>query len=187
MHGVSDYAVLYPKTVGLVRGFMHLIKRDEIEGESLYLVVKNNAEDIIHMLRAEGFHKLMFCEHKKPLQIGNGFTKMLNRTWEMHVRLIQMKEGWIAIQGEVEISRRYVQHMFSQRSPVLYELANMLKKNGIDYRIWSEKVNEYVSSVVDDHHIKLKGIPALLPWIPTCTIGSALGLWGLLRFLGLAL
>ncbi len=181
---VSDYSLLYPKTVGLMRGLMHFIKRDEIEDESLCLVVRNNAEEIVRMLRSEGFHKLLFCEHKKPLQIGNGFTKMLNRTWEMHVRLIDMKEGWIAIQGEIEISRRYFQHMFSQRAPVLYEIANILKKNGVDYKIWSEKVNEYISNVVDNHQVKLKGIPGLLPWIPTCVVSSAYGLWFLLRFLG---
>jgi len=185
MLAVSDYSLLYPKTVGLMKGFMHFIKRDEIDKESLSLVVRNSAEEIIRILHSEGFHKLLFCENKKPFQIGNGFTKMLNRTWEMHVRLIDMKEGWIAIQGEVEISRRYIQHMFSQRAPVVYEIANILKKNGIDYKIWNEKVNEYVLHVIDNHQIRLRGIPGPLPWIPTCVICSSFGLWGLLRFLGL--
>jgi hypothetical protein len=183
---VSDYSLLYPKTVGLMKGLMHFIKRDEIHNESLYLVVRNNAEEIMRILRSEGFHKLLFCENKKQFQIGSGFTKMLNRTWEMHVRLIDMKEGLIAIQGEVEISRRYIQHVFSQRSPVVYEIANLLKKNGIDYKIWNEKINEYISNVVDNHHIRLKGIPGLLPWIPTCVIFSSIGFYGLLRFLGVA-
>ena len=183
---VSDYSLLYPKTVGLMKGLMHFIKRDEIHNESLYLVVRNNAEEIMRILRSEGFHKLLFCEHKKQFQIGRGFTKMLNRTWEMHVRLIDMKEGLIAIQGEVEISRRYVQHVFSQRSPVVYEIANMLKKNGIDYKIWNEKVNAYIANVVDNHQIRLKGKLGLLPWIPTCVIFSSIGFWGLLRFLGVA-
>lgn len=185
MLAVSDYSLLYPKTIGLMKGLMHFIKRDEIEKESLCLVVRNNVEEIVRILRSEGFHKLLFCENKKPFQIGGGFTKMLNRTWEMHVRLIDMKEGWIAIQGEIEISRRYFQHMFSQRSPVVYEIANILRKNGIDYKIWNEKVNEYVSHVIDNHQIRLKSIPGPLPWIPTCVVCSFLGLWGLLRFLGI--
>lgn len=186
MLGVSDYSLLYPKTVGLMQGLMHFIKRDEIENESLYLVVRNNAEDIMRILRSEGFHKLHFCEFKKPLQIGSGFTKMLTKGWEMHVRLIDMKEGWIAIQGEVEISRRYIQHMFSQRSPVVHELADMLKKNGIDYKIWNEKLNAYVSHIVDNHQIKLKGRAGLLPWIPTTVAICSYGFWHLLRYLGIA-
>lgn len=181
---VSDYSLLYPRTVGLMRGLMHLIRRDEIENESLCLVVRNSAEEIVRILHSEGFHKLVFCEHKKPFQIGSGFTKMLNRTWEMHVRLIDMKDGLIAIQGEVEISRRYIQHMFSQRAPVVYEIANILKKNGIDYKIWNDKLNEYISHVIDNHNIKLRGIPALLPWMPTCVIASGYSVWYLLRFLG---
>lgn len=182
---MSDYSLLYPKTVGLMRGLVHFITRDEVEKESLSLIVKKSAEDIIRILRSEGFHKLLFCEHKKPFQIGSGFTKMLNKTWEIHVRLIEMKEGLIAIQGEVEISRRYFQHMFSQRAPAVYEIANILKKNGIDYKIWNEKLKEYVSNVIDNHQIRLKGIPGPLPWIPTCVLTSAYGLWYLLRFLGM--
>ncbi len=186
MLGVSDYSLLYPKTVGLMQGLMHFIKRDEIEKESLYLVVRNNAEDIIRILRSEGFHRLHICEFKKPLQIGSGFTKMLSKGWEMHVRLIDMREGWIAIQGEVEISRRYVQHMFSQRSPVVHEIADMLKRNGIDYKIWNEKLNEYVSHIVDNHQIKLKGRAGLLPRIPTTVAACSYGFWHLLRYLGIA-
>ncbi|MEM2761038.1 MAG: hypothetical protein QXW73_09665, partial [Nitrososphaerales archaeon] len=153
--------------------------------ESLNLVVKKNTEDIVRILISEGFHKLKFCENKKPMQIGNGFTKMLDRTWEIHVRLIEMKEGLVAIQGEIEISRRYIQHIVSNRAPAIYEIANILKKNGIDYNIWNSKINDYVSSILDNHHIKLKGIPFLIPWIPACIIGPSVGLWFLLRFLGL--
>jgi hypothetical protein len=67
----------------------------------------------------------------------------------------------------------------------VYEIANMLKKNSIDYKIWNEKVNEYVSHVIDDHQIRLKGIGPGMPWIPTCVLCSFLGLWGLLRILGI--
>ena len=181
---VSDYSLLYPKTVGLVKGLVDLIKRDEVQRESLNLVVKKSAEDIIRILASEGFHKLKICENKKPMQIGSGFTKMLDRTWEIHIRLIDMKEGFVSIQGEVEISRRYIQHIVSSRAPVIYEIANMLKKNGIDYSIWNSKINDYVSNILDNHQIKLKGRAFLIPWIPPCIIGPSVGMWFLLRFLG---
>ncbi|MEM3083722.1 MAG: hypothetical protein QXU32_06305 [Nitrososphaerales archaeon] len=182
---MSDYSLLYPKTVGLMKGLVDLIRSEDVNKESLNLVVKKNTEDIVRILISEGFHKLKFCENKKPMQIGNGFTKMLDRTWEIHVRLIEMKEGLVAIQGEIEISRRYIQHIVSNRAPAIYEIANILKKNGIDYNIWNSKINDYVSSILDNHHIKLKGIPFLIPWIPACIIGPSVGLWFLLRFLGL--
>jgi hypothetical protein len=185
MLAVSDYSLLYPKTVGLMKGLVDLIKREDVREESLTLVVRKNTEDLVRILLSEGFHKLKFCENKKPMQIGSGFTKMLDRTWEMHIRLIYMKEGLVAIQGEVEISRKYIQHVVSSRAPVIYEIASMLKKNGIDYNIWNSKINDYVSSIMDDHHIKLKGIPFLIPWIPACIIGPSVGIWFVLHFFGL--
>jgi len=185
MLAVSDYSLLYPKTIGLMKGLVDLIKREDVRKESLILVVRKNTEDLIRILFSEGFHKLKFCENKKPMQIGSGFTKMLDRTWEMHIRLIDMKEGLVAIQGEVEISRKYIQHVVSSRAPVIYEIASMLKKNGIDYNIWNSKINDYVSNIIDDHHIKLKGIPFLIPWIPACIIGPSVGMWFVLRFFGL--
>ena len=94
-----------------------------------------------------------------------------------------MKEGLVAIQGEVEISRRYIQHLMSRRSPIIYEIVNILKKNGIDYNIWNNQINDYVSKIFDNHQIKLKGRSFLIPWIPTCIIGPAVGLWFLVRFL----
>ncbi len=183
MLAVSDYSLLYPKTVGLMKGLIDLIKHDEVHKESLNLVVKKNTEDIVRILMSEGFHRLKFCENKKPMQIGSGFTKMLDRTWEIHVRLIDMKEGLVAIQGEVEISRRYVQHIVSSRAPAIYEIANILKKYGIDYSIWNSKINDYVSSILDNHQIKLKGARFLVPWIPACIMGPSIGMWFLLRFL----
>lgn len=186
---MSDYLVHYPKTVGLMQGLRHLIRKDNIGKESLYVVVKNSAEEVVRVLRAEGFHRLRFCENKTPTQLGSGFTKMLNKTWEMHVRLYEMKNGLVAIQGEVEISRRYFLHMFSQRAPVVYEIANILKKNGMQYRLWNESLNAYVSKIIDNHQIrlkvKLKGMPGLLPWIPTCVVVLAYGVWRLLWSLGI--
>ncbi|MFQ5940966.1 MAG: hypothetical protein ACE5KA_04630 [Nitrososphaerales archaeon] len=182
---MSDYSLLYPKTVGLMKGLIDLIRSEEVKKESLTLLVRKNAEDIIRILISEGFHRLKICENKKPMQIGSGFTKMLDRTWEMHVRLIDMKEGFVSIQGEVEISRRYIQHIVGSRTPVIYEIVKILKKNGIDYSIWHTKINDYVSNIVDNHQIKLKGIPFLIPWIPSCIIGPSVGMWFLLRFIGL--
>ncbi|MEM0364177.1 MAG: hypothetical protein QW450_02305 [Candidatus Nitrosocaldus sp.] len=183
-----DYMLLYPRTVSLVRGLIHLIRKDEVKDGPLYLIVRRDAKDIVEALLAEGFHKLLFCENRKRMQIGHGLTKMLNKGWEMHVRLMRINgidNDAIAVGGEVEISRRYIQHIFSARGAVLYELADLLKRNGIDYKIWNANLNEYVSRIIDNHQIRLKGIPLLVPWVPSCFVGGGYGLIHLLRFLGM--
>ena len=66
-----------------------------------------------------------------------------------------MKKGFIAIYGEVEVSRDYLQHLFSQNTPVIYEIESILKKYEIDYRVWNKRINKYVHVIFDNYKIKL--------------------------------
>ena len=94
-------------------------------------MVKKNVSELFQMFLQEGFSKVKF-EHKQPFQIGNGLSLILKKPWEMHVRLVELKKELVAIHAEVEISRDYLQHLFGQRTPVIYEIENMLKKYEID-------------------------------------------------------
>ena len=89
-------------------------------------MVKKNVSELFQMFLQEGFSKVKF-EHKQPFQIGNGLSLKLKKPWEMHVRLVELKKELVAIHAEVEISRDYLQHLFGQRTPVIYEIENMLK------------------------------------------------------------
>ncbi len=184
-----DYTVLYPRRISLVKGLVHLIKRDEVIREGpLYIIVGKSIKEMEEVLKIEGFHRLVFCENRRREQIGRGFTKMLNKGWEMHLRFLSMKglkDECIAISGEIEISRKYIQHIFSARAAVLYEIASILKKNSIDYKIWNANINDYVSKIIDNQQIRLRGIPILIPWIPSCVVGGGYGLFHLLRFLSI--
>ncbi len=181
---MGEYLISYPKKVN-IQGILDMIKHEDLENDTLYVVVKSNVNDIINILKKEGFHRLKLCEKKKPAQIGNGFTKMVTRTWEMHIRLLDLKNGLIALHAEIEISRRYIQHLVSNRSPLLYELTNLLKKHGVDYKIWNTKFNTYISNILEDQKVRLRNRLIPLPWIPISSILSTLGMWGLLRILGL--
>src|SRR5919108_3467429 len=106
---MSEFLTSYPKTVNIVKGLQDLIRKEEIELDHLSLMVKTKKDEIINALMSEGFKKVKL-ENKKPTQIGNGFSKKLAKPWEMHVRLLEIQQGLIAIHAEVEISRRYIQH-----------------------------------------------------------------------------
>ncbi len=75
---------------------------------------------------AEGFTKVKL-EHKQPDQIGSGINLKLKKPWEMHIRMVTLDKGRIGIHAEVEVSRDYLQHLFSQRTPVVYEVEEILK------------------------------------------------------------
>ena len=155
---MAEYITKYPKTIsfldvvcGSLKGIVNVDNRSNVE--QLHVVVKKNANELLKIFLHEGFTKVKF-EHKQPFQIGNGLSLKLKKPWEMHVRFVKLKKELIAIHAEVEVSRDYLQHLFCQRTPVIYEIENMLKKYEIDYKVWNNKIKKYVKNVFDNYKIK---------------------------------
>ena len=133
--------------------------------EELHIVVKESLEKIQKILAQEGATKVKF-EHKQVSQIGNGLSIKLKKPWEMHVRLFDIEKGLISIQAEVEISRDYLQHLFSQRTAVIYEIEDILKKHKIEYRIWNGRIRKYINTIFENYKIKIS-TPCLLYTSPS--------------------
>lgn len=182
---MSEFLTRYPRTVNIVKGLQDLIRREEVELDHLCLMVKIKKDEVINALISEGFRSVKL-ENKKPTQIGHGFAKKLAKPWEMHVRLLEVQQGLIAIHAEVEISRKYIQHIRSVRSPVIYEIESILKKHKIEYQLWNTKLRQYITSVIDNHQIILNA-PKLppIPW--KHMVGSAVTLSAiyLFKFIGI--
>ena len=185
---MAEYLTKYPKTVsfvdvvcGSLKGIVSVKKDSSVE--QLHVVVKKNANELFKMFSAEGFTKIKF-EHKQPDQIGNGLSLKLKKPWVMHVRLVKLKKELVAIHAEVEISRDYLQHLFSQRTPVVYEMENILKKYQIEYKVWDNKIKKYVQTVFDNYKIKLAtpNIP-VFAWKPMLFVISTVGLMYLWKYL----
>jgi hypothetical protein len=170
--------------MNVVKGLQDLIRHEEIQLDQLYIAVRMKKDDIIGTLTSEGFKKVKL-ENKMASQIGSGFAKSLSKPWEMHVRLVDIhQQGLIAIRGEVEVSRRYIQHLTSVRCPVIYELESILKKHSIEYRIWNSKVRDYISQIIDDHQIRLLAprLPAM-PWKVMGFVAVTLAMCTTLKYL----
>lgn len=149
-----EFLTRYPKTISLFDGAKEKVSVDKNGVEQLTVVVKKNVDELLKIFAKEGFSKVKF-EHKLPLQIGSGLSMKLKKPWEMHVRLLDMKKGLVAIQAEVEVSRDYLQHLFSQRTPVIYEIESLLKKHQIEYKIWNERIKKYAHAVIDNYKVQL--------------------------------
>jgi hypothetical protein len=182
---MSEFLTSYPRTINVIKGLQDFIHKEEIELNQLSLMVKIKRDEIITALMSEGFKRVKL-ENRKPTQIGHGFSKKLVSPWEIHVRLLQMQQGLIAIQAEVEISRRYIQHIRSVRAPVIYEIESILKKHKIEYQIWHAKMRQYITTVIDNHQITLSA-PRLppIPWRPMAGSVVTLSLIYLAKFLGI--
>ena len=179
-----EYLTSYPKTISFFDGIKDSIKVDSKTGvEQLHIVVKRNFEELMKIFSSEGFTKVKF-EHKQPSQIGNGLSLKLKKPWEMHVRMTEMKKGLIAIHAEVEVSRDYLQHLFCQRTPVIYEMEKMLKKHNVDYKIWNNQIKKYVHTIFDNYKIKLStpNIP-VFAWKPMLFVIGTVGSFYLWKYL----
>lgn len=179
-----EYLTKYPKTVSFLDGIRDLVKADSKEGvEQLHIVVKKSFDELMKIFSSEGFTKVKF-EHKQPSQIGSGLSLKLKKPWEMHVRMVDMKKGLIAIHAEVEVSRDYLQHLFCQRTPVIYEIEEMFKKHQVDYKIWNSRIKKYVNTIVDNYKIKLStpNIP-VFAWKPMLFVIGTVGSFYLWKYL----
>jgi hypothetical protein len=185
---MTEYITKYPKTVSFVDVISGSLKGIvNIEGnscvEQLHVVVKKNVDELFRIFSQEGFTKIKF-EHKQPFQIGHGLSLKLKKPWEMHVRFVQLKKELVAIHAEVEVSRDYLQHLFGQRTPVVYEIENMLKKYQIEYKVWNGRIKKYVQTVFDNYRIKLvtPNLP-VFAWKPMLFVISTVGLMYLWKYL----
>ena len=96
------YVTKYPKTVSLIDGIKQKIHVDKKSGvEELHLVVKENIEKIQKIFAQEGARRVKF-EHKQPFQIGDGLSLKLTKPWEMHIRLFDIKKGWLLFKQKLK-------------------------------------------------------------------------------------
>jgi len=181
---MAEYVTKYPKRISFLDGLKGMINIENSSTvEQLHIIVKKNASELFQMFLQEGFSKVKF-EHKQPFQIGNGLSLKLKKPWEMHVRLVELKKELVAIHAEVEISRDYLQHLFGQRTPVIYEIENMLKKYEIEYRVWNNRIKKYVHTVFDNYRIKLvtPNLP-VFAWKPMLFVIGTIGSMYLWKYL----
>ena len=179
-----EYLTRYPKSVSFIDGIKDSIRIDSKNGvERLNVVVRKNFDELMKIFSKEGFTKVKF-EHKQPFQLGNGLSLKLKKPWELHVRFVDMKKGLIAIHAEVEVSRDYLQHLFSQRTPVIYEIEEMLKKHKIDYKIWNTRIKKYVHTVFNNYKVKLStpNIP-VFAWKPMLFVIATVGSFYLWKYI----
>ncbi|TLX66001.1 MAG: hypothetical protein E6L00_07560 [Thaumarchaeota archaeon] len=178
-----EFRTVYPKTISLLGGKRTKISVDKNGVEQLSIVVKKSVEELLKIFSNEGFTHVKF-EHKQPFQIGHGLSLKLKKPWEMHIRLLDMKKGLVAIQAEVEVSRDYLQHLFCQRTPVFYEIEMLLKKHQVEYKIWNEKIKKYVHAVFDNYKIQLKtpNFP-VFAWKPMVFVIGTIGSLYLLKYI----
>jgi len=126
----------------------------------------------------EGFTETT-VEGKQINQISQGLFKRLTPDWDMHVRFLQIHEGSIAIDAEVETSREFIEHVNGKWISVIYEVTNIFNKYGLQFGIWHKGAQRHVRQILQNGKLMLDDISGKIEWKPLAVgalVGIGLGL-----------
>lgn len=185
---MNEYETEYPGVV-LLQDDSTQYKLTMEDNQERVLITETNEsiEKLQEIFQKEGFNKTSI-EYKKSHQKGNGFLKNLSDDWDMHVRFLQLHDGLIAIDGEVETSRKWVEHNTEDNwISVIYEITNILKKYQVTFSIWHKKMQRYVTTIVEQMKIQMTPL-GKIQWKHVAIaagVVAALGLalWGVKKYL----
>ena len=178
---MNEYETKYPGIVLLNDSTRYKLTMDDNQKRVLITETNESLEKLHEIFQNEGFNETSI-EYKKPYQKGNGFLKTLSDDWDMHIRFIQLHDGLIAIDGEVETSRKWVEHNTEDNwVSVIYEITDILEKYQIQFSIWHKKMQKYVVDVVEQMKIQMSPL-GKIQWKHVAIVGGLAILLGLVMW-----
>ncbi len=185
---MNKYETEYPGVILLQDdSTQHKLTLEDNQERVLITETNTSLEKLQEIFQNEGFNETNI-EYKKSHQKGNGFLKNLSNDWDMHVRFMQLHQGLIAIDGEIETSRKWVEHNTEDNwISVIYEITTILKKYQIQFSIWHKKMQRYVTNIVEQMKIQMTPL-GKIQWKHVAIgtgviIAVGLALWGVKKYL----
>ena len=175
---MPNYQTNYPSDIVLDDGTKAQLSVTDNQNRVLIIETDLPVIQLKTIFEKEGFNETIL-EEKKPNQIAQGFMKRLTEDWDMHARFLQVHNGFIAIDAEVETSREYIDHIGGNWVSVIYEVTNMLQKYGAKIYLWHKHAKKYVKKIQTNVALVLDDVSGKIEWKPIvagAAIGIALGL-----------
>ena len=175
--------VRYPRFIKLKGGDFREIKEEELRRGPLAALLLEEPDRVRSALLRLGFKKTRL-EVKKRGQSGCGLVRELHPPWELHLRIFRDGFGATIVKGEVEVSRRYLEHLWGGRTPVIYEVLDILRGGELKSLIRDDVSGEMVEGILEEGDYKLELLPprSLICWKPLLVAGVGLGIFlGVLR------
>lgn len=138
-------SVSYPKAVVFQDGSSAKTTADTWTKRQLVVETDQSEMEVRDMLAMEGFEETSM-EYPKPGRLGRGMVKRF-KDWQVHVRLFQHGDN-IQIDGEVEVSKEYLEHLTYDWIPALDECFRMIRRHFGRVWIYHKGYHRYVARVV---------------------------------------
>lgn len=137
-------SVRYPLEVKLEDGTT--IRTDNNTWMERHLVIETDRseKDVRHILSKEGF-KETSIEYPKSGRLGHGMVKEF-KDWQVHIRLFR-HGGNIQIDGEVEVSKKYFEHLTHDWLPAFDFCADIIRKYFDGFWVYHKGYGQYATGL----------------------------------------
>jgi len=169
-----NFETQYPSSVMLYDNQKYSLNFDDNQNRALITETVTPLPELKSIFCKEGFTETL-VEEKKINQITQGLVKRLTTDWDMHVRFLQLHDGSIAIDAEVETSREYLEHVNGKWISVIYEVTNILEKYGLQFGIWHKGAKKYVLKILENGRLTLDNLSGKIKWKPLA-VGALVGI-----------
>ena len=178
-----DYSIPYPQTVELEDGAMIQITEDVWKDRQLVVETDRSEAEVRGIFAEEGFRQAGM-EFVKKGQIGVGMVKRVN-DWQIHFRLYR-RGTHIQIDGEIEISSAYFEHLNHGWIPALTNGADIIERHFGAARLYHKGRRKYVTKIIKRSilkiaDLKIKTSVAVVGSIVGTLIAVGLVVWALKR------
>ncbi len=112
-----------------------------------------------HLIERQGFE---IAAPSVPKGEKYSLRRALSNVWELHVRLYD--DGFI--DAEVEVGGEFMKHLAPKRLNVVYEAFEFYRDVYDRLHVWYVPAREWITSIIDHLHVKLREPDTLTPWKP---------------------
>ncbi len=140
-------SIPYPQIVQLEDGNQIELTNDTWEKRLLVIETDKTEQEIRAIFKKEGF-KEETLEFFKNGQLGSGLSKKI-QDWQVHVRLFP-HDKHIQIDGEVEVSKDYVEHLTHGWISAFKETWNIVLRYFRHLWVYHKGLGKYVTRVIKE-------------------------------------
>ena len=142
----------YPRLVMLDNGAQAWITPDDSKNRHLVVETDRSESEVRRAFAREGFRNTLM-EFVKDGQIGDGMVRK-DGIWQCHVRF--HKHGnLIQIDGEIEVSNRYFEHLDHGWIPALEVCRRIIESNFGRCWIYHMQLKRYVARIIQQTALRL--------------------------------
>ena len=142
----------YPEIIQLEDGTRIQLTKDSWKTRQLVVVYDGTEDEIRDAFASEGFDDAVL-EVRKTGQLGHGMIKQ-NSDWQIHIRLFPHGEC-IELDGEKEVSSRYVEHVNHGWIPAIEECVEILSRYAGGARLYHKGLKQYVQRIISTSVVPL--------------------------------